>query len=98
MSVGHDWATCTQPLITAHAEHPAVADGPVRSSFRWTDTSGAPLPAPRPGGFVEVTVAFGSLDLGIVPLPGGGEVVQAATARVENVPDVPLDCEGPGSP
>jgi Flp pilus assembly protein TadG len=47
------------------------------------------------GDTVTVRVEFDSVDLNLpfVPLPGGGQVVQEALARVENVPDAAIgDC------
>ncbi len=52
------------------------------------------------GDLVEVTVALQSLVLGVplIPLPDHGRVTERYTARVENVPAVPVPCDGPGNP
>ena len=41
---------------------------------------------------VEVSLTTLNLNMPFLPLPDGGNVVQTAEARVENVPPVPLPC------
>jgi len=76
------------------AANPAVGGGAPVAVARYFDTSGAPATAPVEGGMVEVEVSLTTLNLNMpfLPLPDGGNVVQTAEARVENVPPVPLPC------
>jgi hypothetical protein len=101
MVVGEDWTTCVLPRLRDHAEHPSVGTSPVQGSFRYLDDAGHVLARPpQVGDLVEVTVSFQSLYMGLplVPVPHGGVVTQHATARIENVPDSPPPCNGPGNP
>jgi hypothetical protein len=84
--VGTDEA-CTIAEAVARAEDPAVSGTPtVEISYdNATDT------AVR-GVLVTVTVRLQSLDVGLLPVPGDGQVVESATNRVENVPIDPLLC------
>ena len=96
--VGQDWATCVVPKVEEHAGQPALS--PIAATYRWTDSGGTTLARPvHRGDYVEVTVAFDTLDLGIplLPMPDGGRVTQSATRQVENVPDSPPDCNNPGT-
>ena len=96
--VGQDWASCIQPSIEEHAAQPALS--PVVSSFRWTDDAGTTLARPvQRGDYVEVTVAYDTLDLHFpfLPMPNGGRVEQQAVKQVENVPDSPPACDNPGT-
>lgn len=79
-AVGTEWA-CTEAEAREAAQ--ISATGPVTVTRSPTLT---------PGGLVTVTVSFQSLDLGLVPMPGGGVVTQTATARIENLPVPPLPC------
>ena len=101
MIVGEDWDSCVLPTLRAHAQHPAVGDGPVQASYRYTDDTGQTLARPaQVGDLVEVTVRFHSLHMGLpfLPVPDDGEVSQSASARVESMPAAPPPCEGPGNP
>ena len=101
MVVGTDWTTCAEKWAVAHARHAAVGDGSVTVTRSYSDPDGAPLSGdPRAGDLVQVTVSFQALDLGIplLPLPDGGRVTQSARNSIQNVPDSPIPCEGPGNP
>ena len=96
--VGQDWATCVQPRIDVHAGQPALST--VTSTYRWTDAAGTTLARPvRRGDYVEVTIAFDTLDLHfpMLPIPHGGRVEESARRQVENVPDSPPACDNPGT-
>ena len=98
MVVGQDWATCVEPKVAEHAGQPALS--PVTATYRWTDSAGTTLARPvQRGDYVEVTVAFDTLDLNIpvLPMPNGGRVSQSVTRQVENVPDSPPACDNPGT-
>ena len=86
--------TCTLDRAEQLAENPAVGGGSPVAVARYFDTSGAPTTVPVEGGMVEVEVSLTTLNLNMpfLPLPDGGNVVQTAEARVENVPPVPLPC------
>lgn len=101
MEVGNEWATCAQRWAVTHARNAAVGDRTVTVTRSYTDGDGVPLTRdPLPGDLVTVTVSFHSLDLGIpfLPLPDHGTVTQSARTEVQNVPDGPIPCEGPGNP
>lgn len=68
----------------------ATAREAARSLIVGTTSTAGPVE----GGLVEVEVALTTLNLNMpfLPLPDGGNVVQTARARVENVPPVPLPC------
>jgi Flp pilus assembly pilin Flp len=96
--VGQDWATCVQPRIEGHAGQPALSA--VVSSFRWTDDDGTTLARPvQRGDYVEVRVAYDSLDLHLpfLPMPDGGRVDETSRRQVENIPDSPPPCDNPGT-
>ena len=86
--------TCTLDRAEQLAQNPAVGGGSPVAVARYFDSSGVPTTAPVEGGMVEVEVSLTTLNLNMpfLPLPDGGNVVQAAEARVENVPPVPLPC------
>lgn len=88
--VGTDEA-CTVAAAQAHAEGPNTGDVPAEVAIEYVTASGDP----ERGALVTVTVSFRSLDIGLLPLPDGGEVSQTATNRVENVPAEPLPCLDP---
>jgi hypothetical protein len=101
MVVGTEWTTCAQRWAVEHADNAAVGDGSVVVTHVFTDAAGVPISRePRAGDLVEVTVSFDSLDLGIplLPLPHDGNVSQTARNEVQNAPDSPIPCEGPGNP
>lgn len=87
--VGTDPA-CTQQLALSHAEAPNVGSAPPVVTYRYGNVSNTAVR----GTTVTVTVTIQSLDMGILPVPGGGQVVQSATNRVENVPAELLPCVG----
>lgn len=84
---------CALDRAEQHADNPAVGRAPVAVA-RYSDASGVATAGPVEGGLVEVEVSLTTLDLNLpfLPLPDGGNVVQTAEARVENVPAVPLPC------
>jgi Flp pilus assembly protein TadG len=85
---------CTLDRAEELADNPAVGGGAPVAVARYFDTTGAATTGPVQGGLVEVQVSLTTLDLNMpfLPLPDGGNVVQTAQARVENVPPVPLPC------
>lgn len=87
--VGTDPA-CTVAVAKAHAAAPGV--GSADPSVTYAFESGQPRGTR--GDLVTVTVTFQSLDIGLLPLPGGGMVTETASNRVENVPEDPLPCVG----
>jgi Flp pilus assembly pilin Flp len=86
--------SCTLARAEEMSKSPALGDGSPSATARYLDPTGGAVAAPVEGGLVEVEVAFETLDLNLpfLPLPDGGNVRQAARARVENVPAVPLPC------
>ena len=96
--VGQDWATCVEPKVEEHAGQPALST--VAATYRWTDAGGTTLARPvHRGDYVEVTVAYDTLDLHFpfLPMPNGGRVEETALKQVENVPDSPPACDNPGT-
>ena len=87
--VGTDPA-CTVDLARDHAAAPGV--GSTAPTVTYAFDSG--LARGQRGDLVTVTVSFQSLDIGLLPLPGGGVVTETASNRVENVPEDPLPCAG----
>lgn len=85
---------CTLDRAEAHADNASVGGAAPVAVARYFDPSGTPTTGPVEGGMVEVEVSLTSLDMNMpfLPLPDGGNVVQSAEARVENVPAVPLPC------
>lgn len=85
---------CTLARAEELADNPAVGGGAPVAVARYFDTTGAATTGPVEGGSVEVEVSLTTLNLSMpfLPLPDGGNVVQTAEARVENVPPVPLPC------
>jgi len=85
---------CTLDRAEELADNPAVGGGAPAAVARYLDADGAPTSGPVEGGMVEVEVSLTTLNLNMpfLPLPDGGNVVQTAEARVENVPPVPLPC------
>ena len=81
---------CTRQLAISHADAPNVGSTPPVVSYSYGNASNT---AAR-GTTVTVTVTIQSLDMGILPVPSGGQVVQSATNRVENVPTELLPCVG----
>jgi len=98
LAVGQDWVSCVQPKIEVHAGQPALST--VVSTYRWVDDAGTTLVRPvQRGDYVEVEVAFDSLDLHFpfLPMPNNGRVQETARRQVENVPDSPPACDNPGT-
>ncbi len=98
LAVGQDWVACVQPKIAEHAGQAALST--VVSTYRWTDAAGTTLTRPvQRGDYVEVQVAYDSLDLHFpfLPMPSGGRVDETARRQVENVPDSPPACDNPGN-
>lgn len=93
--VGTDW-TCTQQEAVSKASQPAVgATAPtVHATFYAADGVTAAAAPGVYGGVVKVTVRFESLNMNIpfLPVPNGAVVEQEMSARMENVPPVPLPC------
>ena len=87
--VGTD-PVCTVAQARQHAEAPGV--GSTSPSVTYAFDSGEPRGVR--GDLVTVTVSFQSLDIGLLPLPGGGVVTETASNRVENVPEDALPCTG----
>ena len=85
--VGTD-PTCTVQVASQHADFPNVGSTPPSVTYV-VDNSTNTL---ERGALVTVTVRLQSLDIGILPVPDGGRIVQSATNRVENVPAEALDC------
>ena len=85
---------CTLDRAEELADNPAVGGGAPVAVARYFDTTGTATTGPVEGGMVEVEVSLTTLNLNMpfLPLPDGGNVVQTAEARVENVPPVPLPC------
>jgi Flp pilus assembly protein TadG len=90
--VGTD-ETCALANAVKMASGPAVGGTPSATPV-YEDGNGNVVPDPVEGGTVSVAVSFQTLDIGIpfLPVPAGGIVTQEMTARVENVPAVPLTC------
>lgn len=88
--VGTD-PVCTRQRALDHASAPNVGSAPPVVNFAY----GNPTNTAVRGTLVTVTVTIQSLDMGILPVPSGGQVVQSATNRVENVPADPLACDTP---
>jgi hypothetical protein len=85
----------TDPVCTV-ADAKSFAEGPNIGSPPTVDIQyDNSANEPRRGSLVTVTVTIHSLDLGILPVPNDGVVVQKATSRVENTADETLDCTTP---
>lgn len=85
---------CVRDQAAGQAALPAVGDTPPQVDVAYTDPDGAASTTPVVGGLVTVTVRFSSLDLHLplLPVPDDGTVSEDGSARVENVPPVPLAC------
>lgn len=85
--VNTDW-TCSTAWGVKQADAPAV--GTTAPVITRAFESGGPGPngvVPE-GTKFTVTVSFRSLDLGLFPLPGQGQISETATARVEYAPSL----------
>jgi hypothetical protein len=85
---------CTLDRAEQLAQNPAVGGGTPLATARYFHPDGTTAAGPVEGGLVEVEVSLVTLDLHLpfLPLPDGGNVVETARARVENVPPAPLPC------
>ncbi len=85
---------CVKDQAAGQAAQPAVGATPPQVAVAYTDPDGAASASPVVGGLVTVTVSFESLDLHLplLPVPDGGTVSGDGSARVENIPAVPLAC------
>jgi Flp pilus assembly pilin Flp len=85
---------CTLDRAELLSQNPAVGGGTPVATARYLYPDGTTATGPVEGGLVEVEVSLETLDLHLpfLPLPDGGNVVEAARARVENVPPAPLPC------
>lgn len=81
---------CTVAQAKSFAEGPNVG-APPTVEIKYDNTANEP----RRGSLVTVTVTIHSLDIGLLPVPDDGVVVQKATSRVENTADETLDCTAP---
>lgn len=88
--VGTD-PTCTVTEARDRAAGPAIGSSLPTVDYAYDNASNTP----QRGSLVTVTVTLQSLDIGLVPLPADGVVVESATNRVENVPIDPLLCVAP---
>src|SRR4051794_26109537 len=84
LAVGTDW-TCSQAAALDKTNH---AGNNVVVSRRYVNATNTPAI----GDLVEVTVTAKSLAPTLLPVPGGGNITEVATARVENIPSSPLGC------
>lgn len=84
MSVGTQWA-CTEQEAESRAATASV--GSVSPQAVVTYPTGTDI-----GDRVVVTVTLHTLDVGLLPVPDDGLVVETATARIENVPYAALAC------
>ena len=91
--VGTDEA-CALANAVKMASGPAVGSGTPSATPVYEDGHGNVVANPVEGGTVTVAVSFQTLDIGIpfLPVPNAGIVTQEMSARVENVPAVPLTC------
>lgn len=91
--VGTDEA-CVLANARDMATGPAVGGTPPSAAPVYRDANGGVVAAPVAGGTVSVAVSFQTLDMGLpfLPVPDHGDITQAVTNRVENVPVVPLSC------
>jgi hypothetical protein len=91
--LGADWR-CIHDRAVASARGAALGGDPTTVDRRYHRSDGAPLKGPEQGQLVTVTVSVPTFDLGfpLLPLPDGGRATRSVTARVENVPPVPLPC------
>lgn len=82
---------CTLADARAHAEGPNVGSSAPVVTYEYDNPANVALR----GAVVTVTVQIQSLDLGLLPVPDGGRIVQSASNRVENIPLDPLECSTP---
>ena len=84
MSVGTQWA-CTKAEAESRAGTASV--GSLLPTAIVSYPNGTDI-----GDRVVVTVTLHTLDIGLLPVPDHGVVVETATARIENVPYAALTC------
>lgn len=82
---------CALADARAHADGPNVGTSPPIVTYEYDNPANLPVR----GAVVTVTVEIQSLDMGLLPVPDGGRIVQSASNRVENVPLDPLECSTP---
>ncbi|MGH3329972.1 MAG: TadE/TadG family type IV pilus assembly protein [Nocardioidaceae bacterium] len=93
LMIGTDWSCTSERARTAvHGPATGTEDPVVERRFHHED--GTVFAGPVQGALVTVTVSFRTLDVRVpfLPLPDDGRVSRSVTARVENVPRVPLPC------
>ena len=86
LAVGTDW-TCTRTEAMNRLAGPSVGTVPT-PTYRFV--SGASTATV--GDVVVVSVTVQSLDVGLIPVPGGALITETARARVESVPSTALTC------
>ena len=84
LAVGTDWA-CSHDVAVAKADSATKDVAVTRRYVNATNTAVV-------GDLVEVTVTAKTLAPDLLPIPGGGQITEVATARVENIPTSPLGC------
>jgi Flp pilus assembly protein TadG len=84
LAVGTRW-DCSQAQAVSKAN---LAGKDVVVSRRYLNASNAPVV----GDMVEVTITEKTLSPILLPIPDSGRITEVATARVENVPLVPVEC------
>lgn len=88
--VGTDEA-CTLADARAHADGPNVGSSAPVVTYTYDNPANVAVR----GAVVTVTVRIQSLDMGLLPVPDDGLIVQSASNRVENIPLDPLECATP---
>lgn len=85
---------CVLDRAETMAKAPAIGSVAPTAVPTYRDGNGAVVSQPVEGGTVSVAVGFQTLDLGIpfLPVPDNANITQEQTARVENIPAVPLTC------
>lgn len=84
LAVGTDW-TCSHDQAVEKAN--GAGSGATASRKYLNAANSAKI-----GDLVEVTVTAHSLAPDFLPLPDSGAITEVATARVENIPTIPLTC------
>lgn len=88
-SVG-EYATCSALQAFVQGQVGSARGGNTVTTTRtFTKGAGNTGPAAQVGDAMTITVAFSSLDIGLIPLPASGLVTVRAVSRVENVATVP---------
>ncbi len=84
--------SCTALRSTVASQLGGAAVGSVTTTRHYYRADGTEVPSGTTGGSVTVSVRFSSMTLGWVPLPGGGQVVADAQARVETATSSSVTC------